>query len=208
MIIPLEMGDTWMSMNRWLMGVVLWGACSLCMAGNIYVCKGKHGVNVYQNTLCANAAAQLQHSTFNDDVGRPSAPEPAYERMPTGNSNNASAAVAVANHRNAPVQQSSEPVQHAYACQAGNKRWIQSTPCPATYTKSQMVDVDGYSDNGTPMSGTAFVPTQAPVQSQTLDAQQICDRLNHFASTGHGDAAAQGYERNKLRAKYNCGGPR
>lgn len=46
-------------------------------AGNIYVCKGAHGVNSYQNTPCPTPVTQIRHETYDDALARPGIPSPA-----------------------------------------------------------------------------------------------------------------------------------
>src|SRR5574337_1192049 len=58
------------------------GAClgffaTTALAGNIYVCKGAHGVNSYQNTPCATPDKQIRHETYDEALARPGTPPPA-----------------------------------------------------------------------------------------------------------------------------------
>ena len=59
-----------MDMTRCLMAVCLLLGAGLAQAGDIYTCKGKDGVNVYQNIPCPKPAEELKHSAYNASMGR------------------------------------------------------------------------------------------------------------------------------------------
>lgn len=59
-----------MDMTRWLMGACLLSCVGLAQAGDIYTCKGKGGVNVYQNTPCPKAADELKHAAYDASMRR------------------------------------------------------------------------------------------------------------------------------------------
>lgn len=46
-------------------------------AGDIYVCKGAHGVKSYQNVPCAQVSDQVGHNTYSNAMARPAQP-PSY----------------------------------------------------------------------------------------------------------------------------------
>jgi hypothetical protein len=59
-----------MEMIRWV-GVVGLLLCSgLAQAGDIHTCKGKGGVNVYQNSPCPKPADELNHAAYDASMGR------------------------------------------------------------------------------------------------------------------------------------------
>lgn len=94
----------------------------------------------------------------------------------------------------------------AYQCTAGNRTWIQRTPCPATYASGNFVDVDGHLMDGTPVHGTGFMQADKPVQQQTMGRDALCDQVRAGARIGQGgSSASQSYERNKLKRNL-CGG--
>ena len=174
-------------------------------AGDIYVCKGANGVNSYQNTPCPTPAAELQHNTYDAALARPGTQPPpdgaqqrvqqreVYQAQPAGD--------AYANSQQGP----SAPT--GYQCTASRRTWIQKTPCPATYSTSNFVDIDGHLMDGTPVRGTGFMPVDKPVQQQQLSRDALCDQVRAGARVGQGggSSASQSYERNKLKRNL-CGG--
>ncbi|CAM5589675.1 DUF4124 domain-containing protein [Rhodanobacter lindaniclasticus] len=59
-----------------LPALVFWLFSPSALAGNIYICKGAHGVNTYQNVPCPKPADQIRHDTYDDALGRPGTPVP------------------------------------------------------------------------------------------------------------------------------------
>lgn len=59
-----------MDMTRWLIGACLLLCAGLAQAGDIYTCKGKGGVNVYQSIPCPKAAVELNHSAYDNSMRR------------------------------------------------------------------------------------------------------------------------------------------
>lgn len=59
-----------MDMARWLMGACLLSCMGLAQAGDIYTCKGKGGVNVYQSTPCSKAADELNRAAYDASMRR------------------------------------------------------------------------------------------------------------------------------------------
>lgn len=173
------------------------------MAGDIYVCKGSNGVKSYQGTPCANATDQLSRGAYDDSLGR--------EGTPVSASNSDTQALPVTQTM---VQESNPgpgalaPVAEpaGYQCQAGSRLWVQKKPCPATYTVSKVVDVDGHDQSGNLISGTGTIQQEAPVQSKQMTSDDICDSVHKGVKVAGGSRASdQSYERNKLRNENNCG---
>lgn len=168
-------------------------------AGDVYVCKGPNGVNSYQNTPCA-PGKELKHQTFSDSLGRPPAP-PAYREIPPPPPlpENPGRGIGVAGldvEREAPA---------GYECTAGRRTWVQTAPCPATYTTGAPITVNGVNQFGQPIHGTGTVAQQAPVQQQELDHDTLCSKVQDGANMGHGwTAGRQSYERTKLRGQLGC----
>ncbi len=59
-----------MGVIRWFGVVSLLLCAGLAQAGDIYTCKGKGGVNVYQNTPCPEASDELNHSAYRASMRR------------------------------------------------------------------------------------------------------------------------------------------
>lgn len=59
-----------MDMTRWVMAACLLSCVSLVRAGDIYTCKGKGGVNVYQSTPCPKAVDELNHAAYDASMRR------------------------------------------------------------------------------------------------------------------------------------------
>lgn len=173
-------------------------------AGDIYVCKGANGVNTYQNTPCPKPVDQLQHSTYNAEMARPGTPPPDDVRQPVQQREVYEAPPQVGANTSAP-RVAAAPA--AYQCTAGNRTWIQRTPCPATYQTSQFVHVDGHLvGTGEPVSGTGVMLNDRPVQQQTMGHDALCDQVRAGARIGRGgSSASQSYERNKIKRNL-CGG--
>jgi hypothetical protein len=173
----------------------------LAHAGDIYVCKGANGVNAYQNTPCPTPSAQLQHNTYDASLARPGAgpqeggqqiQREVYQAQPTGSE-----------HSN-PRQEPATPM--GYQCTTGRRTWIQKTPCPATYSSSNFVDINGHLVDGTPVHGTGFMPVDRPVQQRKLDRDTLCEQVRAGARVGEGGSSvSQSYERNKIK-RNQCGG--
>lgn len=174
----------------------------LAHAGDIYVCKGANGVNTYQNIPCPTPSAQLQHNTYDASLARPGTLPPegeqqvqqreVYQAPPTGTAHST------------PQKEPAAPM--GYQCTAGRRTWIQKAPCPATYSSSNFVDINGHLMDGTPAHGTGFMPVDKPVQQQQLDRDTLCKQVRAGARVGQGgSSASQSYERNKIK-RNQCGG--
>jgi hypothetical protein len=193
-----------MGMTRWWFAAGLLASVGLSHAGDIYTCKGANGVNTYQNTPCAKPANQLQHSTYDASLARPGTPARDDVQEPVQQREVYQAPPA----RDAYARpQQSPAAPSGYQCTAGRRTWIQKTPCPATYSTSNFVGIDGHLMDGTPVHGTGFVPRENPVQQQQLSRDALCDQVRAGARVGQGGGsdASQSYERNKLKRNL-CGG--
>ncbi|KRE86915.1 hypothetical protein ASG75_01740 [Rhodanobacter sp. Soil772] len=197
--------EIYMRVIHWAWVVAFLAVSGGVHAGDIYVCKGANGVNSYQNTPCPTPAAELQHNTYDAALARPGTQPPpdgaqqpvqqreVYQAPPAGD--------AYVNSQRSP----SAPT--GYQCTASRRTWIQKTPCPATYSTSNFVDIDGHLMDGTPVRGTGFMPVDKPVQQQQLSRDALCDQVRAGARVGQGggSSASQSYERNKLKRNL-CGG--
>lgn len=189
---------------RWFAAAALLGLVAQAQAGDIYVCKGANGVNIYQNTPCPKPASQLQHSTYDPSLARPGTPPPDDVQQPVQQRELRQVPLAGAAETHSPPPASAPT---GYQCTAGRRTWIQRTPCPATYQASQFVRVNGHMmDTGQPVSGTGWLDAERPVQQQTMDRDALCDQVHAGARIGQGgSSASQSYERNKLKRNL-CGG--
>ncbi len=97
----------------------------------------------------------------------------------------------------------SEPIA-GWICTAGQRRWLQFSPCPATYMRVSSVDMEGTTDSGEHMTGSGTVSTPTPVQQQPLTADQVCDALGDPSVRIPHHGSSDVYERNILKSKY-CG---
>lgn len=192
-----------MGMMRWWFAAGLLTSVGLSHAGDIYTCKGANGVNTYQNTPCPKPESQLQHSTYDASLARPGTPPPDAAEQPVQQGEVNQAPPRAVADSSAP-RQNTPPA--AYRCTAGNRTWIQRTPCPATYREGQSVDVDGRTMEGQMVRGTGWIDVEKPVQQQVMSQDALCDQVRAGARIGQGgSSASQSYERNKLKRNL-CGG--
>lgn len=192
-------------------------------AGDIYVCKGASGEKVYQSTPCPTPDKQVDHRKYDPSMARAAdgsagATDRIYRSSMGSYSEQNASAVRYGNGTGMSYPGGSPPVAGeaaapppapptGYRCAAGNRAWIQQTPCPATYAGSNFVNVDGHLMDGTPVRGTGFMHTDKPVQQQQLDQDALCAQVRSGARLGQGGGsdASQSYERNKLKRNL-CGG--
>jgi hypothetical protein len=187
----------------WLIAAAWLVFASPVLAGNIYVCRGAHGVKTYQNSPCATLAAELKHSAYDDSLSRPGTPvEPSAQSVrqrevyqePHVNDASSGRTIAAA----APT---------GYQCTAGRRSWIQNAPCPATYMDSESVDVTGHTVDGQFLQGSGWMPVEKPVQQKSMDSDAFCEKVRAGARIGQegGSSTSQSYERNKIK-RNQCGG--
>lgn len=195
-----------MSKRNWIRrgaiaAVLVLRMVSTAHAGSIYVCKGTHGVNSYQTLPCSQPADQLRKTHYSDAMARPAAPMPRYAES-RGELRPVAQPMAPTGYT--PRRPASEP--SGYRCVAGNRTWVQLTPCPATYAHTKVLDADGYTDSGEHVNGSADLNQQLPVQQQPLDQTKLCDQVAAGARIGQGgDDVDQSYEHNKVM-RDQCGG--
>lgn len=186
------------------LGVLGFFFASHAWAGDIYSCKTAQGT-VYQNTPCAHGATTAGHSTYSNDLGRPSA-VPAYGPAPAERSPGSAPAY---RDTTAVAGQGPQPTGSAeaagYVCTSGNRRWMQKDPCPESLPGSRAVMVNGFTTTGQPINGTGVIAAPRPVQQQTISRDEACREMNKGTQYGHRMSdASQAYERNKLRSQYGC----
>jgi hypothetical protein len=192
---------------KWLivgLGLLGLAACWNARAGDIYTCKGANGVNVYQNTPCPTPQAQLRHSRYDESLARAPAPQAGepqavqqrvvQEPPPAGG------------HESTAGQGGEAPAPTvAYQCTAGRRTWIQKTPCPSTYSQAAPVNVTGFTASGQHFTGSGFMNQQTPVRQQSMDQDDLCDRVRAGANVGGNSESSRSYERNKIKRNL-CGG--
>jgi hypothetical protein len=218
----IPQGGVHMRVIHWAWGVAFLAVSGVVHAGDIYVCKGTHGEKVYQSTPCPTPDKQVDHRKYDPSIvraadGSAGATERVYtsaasgygEQMEAGGGYSRSGGVRYSSGSPpVPGEQASPPpaAPKGYRCTAGNRTWVQQTPCPSTYAGSNFVDVDGHLMDGTPVHGTGFMHVDKPVQQQ-LDNDALCEQVRSGARIGQGGGsdASQSYERNKLKRNL-CGG--
>ncbi len=188
----------------WAWVVAFFALSGGARAGDIYTCKGANGVNVYQNTPCPPKQAELKHSRYDESLSRAPAAQDTddqvvqqrvvQEQPPAGGS-----ASTTRQGGGAPAPAA------AYQCTAGRRTWIQKTPCPSTYSQAAPVNVTGFTVSGQHFTGNGFMNQQAPVQQQSMDQSDLCDRVNAGANVGGDSESSRSYERNKIKRNL-CGG--
>jgi hypothetical protein len=179
---------------------------NIALAGNIYKCKGTNGVPIYQNSPCAQASKTLMHEQYANPVES----APVQQRQANyGNSAPQSAYYGAAPQQyqvqDAPPQQQAQTDGHL--CHAGNKTWMQTAPCPSSYTRYDSAPVTGTTFGGTQIHGTVSVPHEYHVEDNALDHDAMCQAISAHVNVGQSrqSSADSTYERNKLRSQYNCG---
>lgn len=180
---------------RWGWLVLAWLALN-ATAGDIYVCKGAHGVNSYQTLPCANSAHQLRKTEYSDTMARATTPAPAQygASMPVARLQ-ANAYVPLPRAKTPP------PIV-GYECIAGARKWIGTESCPSTYVVFE--DGDGTTDSGEMVDVT--MTRHLPVRQVGLDQDEFCSRIGAGERIGQGgDDVDQSYEHNKLMRNV-CGG--
>lgn len=192
--------------QRAVVAVLLAMLSNMAVAGDIYICKNTSGSKTYQNTPCATAAATLKHGTFDPALEQQGAHVDesgqvvVQQRIVTS----ASGVARAVNYGGQQVAQ--QDTTAAYQCTAGRRTWVQRTPCPATFGVGTSEHIEGFTNYGTHVSGTAFGTQQAPVQQNNLNQQTLCDQVNAGAKMGRGlSDTQQSYERNKIKNEQ-CGG--
>lgn len=166
-------------------------------AGTLYVCEGPNGVKAYQDTPCPTKAKTVGTGTLKST---PYAPAPVRDAAPPA---------AMPDYTAAPPQQVASapaPQPVGWICETAYRRWLQFSPCPATYMRASSVDVNGFIvGSGAPVHGTGTVGVPTPVQSTPLDRNGVCATLGDHSVRIHHTGSSDVYERNKLKAEY-CSG--
>lgn len=194
-----------MGMMRWWFAAGLLTSVGLSHAGDIYTCKGANGVNVYQNTPCPTKQPELRHSTYDESLSRAPATQDTEPQVVQQRAVQEQAPAGA--HAGTADQGSEAPPAPtvAYQCTAGRRTWIQKTPCPSTYSQAAPVDVSGFTASGQHFTGSGWVDRRAPVRQQSMDQNELCDRVRAGANVGGGSEASRSYERNKIKRNL-CGG--
>lgn len=188
-------------MRTLLLGVFFFLALAFASAhaADVYVCQGPHGTKIFQQEPCPKSTTPIAHGTFQRQPDAPSPYQPMQNNYSTTGARIYSRARTVAQPVANPPQQVA-----GYICTAGDRKWVQTSPCPPTYTKSVPVDVDGQTISGEHVEGTGWVDLQAPVQQQQQNRAGMCGAMGdpgvHVKHSGQSDV----YERNVGKAKY-CG---
>lgn len=176
----------------WLAGVALaWAGTA--HAATLYVCEGPNGVKAYQDTPCAAKAKTVGTSTFKSSPYAPPATPPPREDETTAQTSQAPPAPLPA--------VAAEPV--GWICTAGPRRWLQFSPCPATYMRPSAASMDGFNaQTGQFMHGTGTVNIPTPVESQPLTRAGVCLAAGDHSVQIHHSGSSDVYERNVLKSKY------
>lgn len=103
------------------------------------------------------------------------------------------------------MQDAAQETPAAYECIAGAHHWTSIKPCPASYGSSSVVPIQGFTTDGTQVTGTGLINQQTPVQQHGLDQATLCDRLNAGANVGGRSDTERSYERNKAKQQNGCG---
>ena len=102
-----------------------------------------------------------------------------------------------------PAVAQAEPEAVGWICQIPAQRWLQFSPCPATYTHSAPVDVDGViAGMGQMVHGTGSVSVDSPVQSFPLDSNGVCAALADPSLRIPHHGSSDIYERSVLKSKF------
>lgn len=184
-------------------------------AGDIYTCKGAHGEKVYQNAPCPTPDKQVDHQQYDPAMARAAdgsagATDRIYTSLMGSYSEQSTATAGYSggarySNGSPPVPgERTSPAPTAptgYQCKAGQRIWMQTTRCPATYKEAQSVDVDGRTITGQMVRGSGWIDVEKPVQQQAMDRDAFCDQVRAGARIGEGGGtdASQSYERNKLK---------
>lgn len=177
------------------LALVVAGAAS---AGTLYVCEGPSGAKAYQDTPCPTKTKTVGTGTFKST---PYAPAPMRPTPHDEQSAGAPLPPQPAARADIP-----KPVVVGWVCEAGARRWLQFSPCPATYMRAAPVDVDGFNtQTGGFIHGTGSVDIPAPVRSTELTRAGVCAALGNHSIHVHHSGSSDVYERSVLKSKYGCG---
>lgn len=187
--------------------LILLLATASVSAGELYKCKSATGEITFTNIKCPEKTEVEHYGSYVDEKDAPPPVEPIQPAQPA--QPQAPAPMAVAPAPNPPA--GAQPVAAAgYQCSANGKTWIQSSPCPATSTKTVVEDVDmtGMKIDGRPLTGTGTVERQqtVPVQQTELSKDEMCAMISMRANTSEKEdnGPSASYDRNRLRAALNC----
>lgn len=185
--------------TAWLIAGLALMSIGAAHAGTLYVCEGPNGVKAYQDKPCPAKAKTVGTGTFKSTPYTPSPRPPPPDP--------AEVAPDVSPQRMAPQPRVAEavadPTPVGWICEAGQRRWLQFSPCPATYMRAAPVHVDGIiADTGSPMYGTGTIRVPAPVQSTPLNRSGVCAALGDRSIRVPHSGSSDVYERNKFKAKY------
>jgi len=186
---------------KWmLLGVLLTAHAT---AGEVYKCKDAAGHVTFTNIKCPDKATVQHYGTYE---AAPDSPDQYYQAADTaqsirdrraGNDNAPSYSGSLA-----PASSNAPPDTSGFQCAANGKTWIQSSPCPATSSRTVTDAVSGtIVGTGEHVSGTATRRETVPVTQRNLSRDELCDQLGQRAKTAErGRASDSAYERNKMRA--------
>lgn len=163
-------------------------------AGTLYTCKGPGNTTSYQDTPCP-AGKTLGTGHFKSTPYAAPAVQP-VDTPPTEHTPSPVAPPAP------PQLLPQQPV--AWICKGGPRRWLQFSPCPATYDKAAPIDVDGTTIAGEHVNGTGTVLIPVPVEAQPLDSSGACAALGDKSLRIPHRGSSDVYARNVLKSKY-CG---
>ena len=172
-------------------------------AADIFECKGANGVTSFQNEPCAPRQKTMAHGSYQREPDAPSSYQPPpgqYQGAEPMTRTRTGAVIA------APGDPSRQQATVAYQCTAGDRRWVQYSPCPATYMHGIAVDgLNGQTDNGQHVTnGSGWAQVQSPVDQQSMTSQQLCAQLGDGGARIPHSGQSDVYERNVAKRKY-CG---
>lgn len=184
--------------TSWLVASVALFAAGAARAGTLYVCEGANGVKSYQDTPCPAKAKTVGIGTYKST---PYAPPP-VRSVPTPAETPAYASAPP------PPQIARPPTPDpvGWICETTARRWLQFSPCPATYMRAAPVDVDGINtQTGGFIHGTGSVAIPTPVESTPLTHAGVCLALGDHSIRVRHSGSSDVYERSVLKSKHGCG---
>lgn len=90
----------------------------------------------------------------------------------------------------------------SWLCTAGSRRWLQFSPCPATYMAQGSIDVQGTTDYGQHITGSGSVGIPQPVQQQALDQADTCNAVSDPSIRIPHHGSSDIYERSVLKGRF------
>jgi len=188
-------------------GILLVAMAGLLIGGHadaveLSKCMSKTGQTTYTDGPCPDAAAKSAAGNFKRDEPPRAAPVQAND-----GAYNPDLQGSPTTREVYPNISSSEPapVPSGYRCQAGDRSWVQTQPCPSTSerTVKERVHISSWDATG---PATITRKETVPVEQQQLSRGQLCDEMKRRAAESGMSkrSAPDAYERNKLRLANGC----